>query len=264
MPRRLESAPVRLGGSRGPRFGMARASLTSGLAIGLVAVLLVAPSAAGIPVTHSVRHGAPFHGFLHTGHSLFSSGCGAFASFPVLPKFNLTTGIGWVAEKSAATGCGPAGFSDFAGTGGIAGFDSLPFVFHKAALPNLSFNFTPRFVVNLSATVTIPGAWASCQMYAVGTMWDMTTGSVANSIRFSFSYITNLSTTGYVNASWTLSDGWGFIPGNFTAGHQYFISMYFEAYEYTNAPSHTAAVATASFNMATGSEHFRADWWQVG
>ena len=40
--------------------------------------------------------------------------------------------------------------------------------------------------------------------------------------------------------------------------------MYFIAFEYTSAPSHTPTSATAWLNMATGGHHYKAGWWQIG
>ncbi|HXQ93561.1 MAG TPA: hypothetical protein VN864_00095 [Thermoplasmata archaeon] len=265
--RRIRTLPFRLASPTGRPARLGRVGLPSGLAVVLCAILLAAPSAAGIRFPPA-RHGAPFHGTLHIGHVITSLGCGASASFPVAPTFNLTSGIGAVSEKSSAAGCGPAGFSDFAATEAIAGFDSTPFSYPKAAAKNLSFNFTPDFVVNMTATPMSPGggpyAWASFYLVAYGVLWDLTTGSVANSIGSLYYGTTNLSASGYYNHSWSFTTGWAWIPGNFTGLHQYFVAMYFIAFEYTSAPSHTPTSATARLNMATGGHHYKAGFWQIG
>jgi hypothetical protein len=245
----------------------ARHGLLPALALMVVAVLLLAPTAAGAKNGTIVKHGPPFHGTLHYGQVVVALGCGASAGFKVPPKFNLTTGLGGVFSNSSVTGCGPPGFPDFGATQGIDGFDSTVFTWTALKPKNITWNFTEKFVVNLSATPMNPAggpyAWASCDVRTVALLWDLTASAAVDSFTSIDALTTNGSASGYVNQSTVLPWQFSVMPGNFTKGHQYLVEMYFDVLEYTYAPSHSSTSATARVNMATGGHHYKAGFWEL-
>jgi len=237
-------------------------------AVLLSAVLLVAPTAAGVAPAKVVKHIAPFHGTVHIGQVILSSGCGASASFVVPPKFSLKTGIGLISSKSSAKGCGPPGFPDYGATEGITGFDSKAFTWVAGMGPNVTYNVSVSVVDNLTATPMNPFggpfAWASAYVFVQAGLWDLTTASQADSaIIVSLGDSTNSSVTGYVNHSWVIPGLFSFAPANFTGGHQYIVQIFVTALEFTYAPSSSSTSATARLNMATGGRQFTVGFWEL-
>jgi hypothetical protein len=232
----------------------------------VVVLLLIAPLSEAKKLGPIGKHVAPFHGTLHIERVIVTTGCGASASFPVAPKFNLSSGNGVVSSKSSVTGCGPPGFPDFGGTVGSAGFDGTPFTWTSATSANVTFNFTFTLVANLTATPMNPFggpyAWASYEFYERGQFWDLTTDSLASVTSAEGFDTTNSSTSGFVNETIGYTGQFG-TYGNFTTGHQYIVQMYFYAEEQTYAPSNSTTSATARLNMATGGNHFKAFFWQI-
>lgn len=251
----------------------ARGARTAGwiapIAIALLASLAFLPSASAAKFNPVGLHAAPFRGTLHSGQVIVASGCGAHAGFTTAPKFNLSTGIGHLAEKSTATGCGPKGFPDFGSVLGITGFDSPTFVWSRAAPLNFTVNLTTVLVANLSATPMNPAggpfAWASYLTLSKGVLWDLTTSTVANSFTIIIGDTTNLSANATVNqASNFTGFAVGFLPGNLTNGHSYIVQMYIEVWAFAYAPSATATHASARVTLAGSTGEYRANSWKIG
>jgi hypothetical protein len=236
-----------------------------------LAVLLALPGAGAVGVLHPAKHVAPFHGTLHIGSTVTSSGCGGSASLVVPPTFNFTTGVGREFGRSAATGCGPPGFSDYGATEMMTGLDSSPVLMHAPAAHNFSFVARLNVTWNLSATPMNPFggpfAWASAAIAYKGELLDLTNSSVRASFTFlAFTITTNSSVTG--NATGFLSGPAGFGFFNFTkltaVGHHYMFEFYVQLFEWAHAPSGTLTHATARINMATAGHQLRLISWSLG
>ncbi|MFI5415121.1 MAG: hypothetical protein ACHQ16_05590 [Candidatus Lutacidiplasmatales archaeon] len=212
-------------------------------------------------------HTPPFHGTQHVASTVQKSGCGASASLVVLPKFNLTSGIGKESGKSAVTGCGPPGFSDTASTEATVGFDSLSVIAGSPAPGN--FSFSSRFNVswNLSATPGSPFggpfAWASAALLLRVWLYDLTNATPVSGLTFIDSVpTTNGTTTGNVSG---YSGAPPIFNGTFlgVTGHHYILQFYLEIWEWTYAPSGTSTHARASINAATGGHFMQLRSWSL-
>ncbi|MCI4357293.1 MAG: hypothetical protein L3K18_09205 [Thermoplasmata archaeon] len=171
----------------------------------LLLVLLVSiPNVATATAHPATLHAPPFHGTQHVVSTVQKSGCGATASLVVLPKFNLTTGIGKESAKSAVTGCGPPGFSDTGSTEATVGFDSLVVIAGTPAPGN--FSFSSRFNVSWNPSATPgnpfggPFAWASAALVMRVWLYDPTNATAVSGLTFIDSLpTTNGTTTGNVS-----------------------------------------------------------------
>jgi hypothetical protein len=241
-----------------------------GLSIAVAAItvsVLFTASASAAPLSAGpfVTHAAPFKGTLHIGQTVSSIGCGASSSFLVAPKFNLTTGIGKVDEKAAATGCGLPGFSDDAMTQGIAGFDSKIIPHAGITKGLLAFNYSDNLTFNLSATPMNPAggpfAWAAMQYEVVSILWNLTTMQPCGGLYSTTFDSTNFSASGYANGTIGGPSGVLFGPIVPNPNFQYVVMIYFIATIWVHAPAGTHTHASAKFDMATGSHKFTVMNW---
>ncbi len=264
------AAPPAFGGVRRPL--PPGASLVPIAALVLAALVVFAPTAAGLKFVPLGPHAPPFQGSVVIGQGLSHVGCGASAKFVVPPSFSLQTGIGKVSSRSSASGCGPKGLYDLGATNATFGFDSTPFLWSSPGpVPaNLTFNFTVNFVVNLSATPGAasgqPSAWAIGGVFVHINIFDLTTSTWSYGPgSWPFLESTNGSATGYVNQSYhNLTTNATYATTGIVSGDQYTVVFYATTLEIAYAPSHTAASATARLNMATTGAKFQANLWEFG
>ena len=129
-----------------------RTGLGLGISAGVALVVLLVANATAAPVsakTSTVTDAAPYSGTEYTSLIIQPSGCGTGATLPVLPYFDLDTGIGFESIGATAASCGSENSTVYAES--AAGFVSTAFK-AKAGTDTLTANWVLNFAVDLVAT----------------------------------------------------------------------------------------------------------------
>ncbi|MCI4363504.1 MAG: hypothetical protein L3K13_04280 [Thermoplasmata archaeon] len=233
--------------------GTAWATVVATLAVTL---LLLFPTSAAGKTGPLVLHKPPFKGTQLFDELTHAHGCGASASFPVYPFFNMTTGIGRVTLQSKTTSCGLPHYGDDAIVEAQIGFIGTSIV-AKGSWQNYTMNSSFGFSWNLSATPALPGrgpsAWASDWYEFHAGLIDLDNGSKALGGCFTgfTGNTTNSSTTAKVTGSFSWSCGGPKWIAPVIKGHHVAVEFRIQFFTFAHATSGSNTRASAVLNMGT-------------
>ena len=157
-----------------------RSSIGLGISAAVALVVLLVGNAAAAPVTAkktSVTDEAPYSGSEYTVLIIEPSGCGTGVSLPVLPYFDLSTGIALESVGATAVSCGSANSTVYAES--AAGLVSTSFK-AKAGTDTVTSSWLLSFSVDLVAThgTGTEAAHAEFAVFLEFELLDVTTNSV--------------------------------------------------------------------------------------